>query len=196
MADLRSLCVYCGSSPGFDPRYADVAAKLGALLAAEGIRLVYGGGAVGLMGVLADAVMAGGGEVIGVIPRGLFGREVGHEGLTELREVASMHERKQLMFELADGFVALPGGYGTLEELAEITTWSQLGIHSKPIALLNVAGFWQPLVNFVDSAVREGFVKERQRGLIVVVEEVSQLLDALAGYQVEAVDKWLGLSET
>lgn len=193
---FRSLCVYCGSSPGFDPVHGDAARELGALLAANGIRLVYGAGAVGLMGIVADAVLAAGGEVVGVIPTGLFSREVGHRGLTELVEVGSMHERKQLMFELSDAFVALPGGYGTLEELAEMTTWAQLGIHSKPIAVLDVGGFWTPLLQFVDRAIAEGFVKEKQRGLIVAVDRVADLLGALAAYHVEPTEKWLDLDET
>ncbi len=193
---LRSLCVYCGSSPGFDPIHAEAARSLGALMAARGVRLVYGAGAVGLMGIIADAVLAGGGEVVGVIPTGLFSREVGHKALTELIEVGSMHERKQLMFELSDAFVALPGGYGTLEELAEMTTWAQLGIHRKPIAMVDIGGFWSPLVQFIDRAISEGFVKEKQRGLITVVDRVEDLFAALAAYDVEPTEKWLGLDET
>jgi uncharacterized protein (TIGR00730 family) len=142
---LRAVCVFCGSSAPADPCYRDAARALGALVARRGIGLVYGGGSVGLMGELADAALSHGGRVTGVIPAGLFAREVGHTGLTELREVASMHERKQLMYDLSDAFVALPGGLGTLEELAEVATWSQLGLHSKPVVLLDVDGFWEPL---------------------------------------------------
>ena len=141
MVTVRAVCVFCGSSAPADPRYRDVARALGALIARRNVTLVYGGGSVGLMGELANAALAQSGRVIGVIPAGLFAREVCHTGLTELREVTSMHERKQLMYDLSDGFIALPGGLGTLEELAEVATWSQLGLHSKPVVLLNVGGF-------------------------------------------------------
>ena len=183
MGVIGSVCVYCGSSPGVDPRHVEVAAELGRVLAAAGVRLVYGGGSVGVMGALADAVLAEGGRVVGVLPRGLFRREVAHQGLTELHEVGSMHERKQLMFDLAEAFVALPGGLGTLEELAEVTTWAQLGIHAKPIAVLDVGGFWTPLLDFLDSLVVEGFLPETSRQLILQVEAVDRLLDALAAYE-------------
>ena len=153
------------------------------MLAAEGIQLVYGGGAVGLMGVLADAALARGGRVVGVLPRGLFSREVAHKGLTELHEVGSMHERKQLMVDRSDGFVALPGGLGTLEELAEVATWSQLGIHRLPVAVVDVAGYWQPLRAFLDRAVRDGFLTAGSRDRILWVERVDNLLDALAAYE-------------
>jgi uncharacterized protein (TIGR00730 family) len=152
-------------------------------LAGAGVQLVYGGASVGVMGALADAALAGGGRVIGVLPRGLFRREVAHQGLTELHEVRSMHERKQLMFDLSDAFVALPGGLGTLEELAEVTTWAQLGIHAKPIAVLDVGGFWTPLLDFLDSLVVEGFLPETSRQLILQVDRVDGLLDTLATYQ-------------
>ncbi len=188
MADLslsrpRSLCVYCGSSLGLDPRHADAARRLGALLAREGIQIVYGGGAVGLMGALADAALAEGGQVVGVLPRGLFSREVAHRGLTELHEVGSMHERKQLMVDLADGFVALPGGLGTLEELAEVATWAQLGIHDLPIAVVDVDRYWQPLAAFFDRAVAEGFLHGRNRDRVLWVEDVDDLLPALEKYE-------------
>jgi uncharacterized protein (TIGR00730 family) len=163
---LRAVCVFCGSSAPGDPRYRDAARALGALVARRGVDLVYGGGSVGLMGELADAALGQGGRVIGVIPAGLFAREVGHTGLTELHEVASMHERKQLMYDLSDAFVALPGGLGTLEELAEIATWSQLGLHSKPVVLLDVGGFWDPLAAQLDRMAGAGFVKQANRGLI------------------------------
>jgi len=183
MPPVASVCVYCGSSPGIDGRHVAVARELGDMLAAADVQLVYGGASVGVMGALADAVLAGGGRVIGVLPRGLFRREVAHPGLTELHEVGSMHERKQLMFDLADAFVALPGGLGTLEELAEVTTWAQLGIHAKPIAVLDVHGFWTPLLNFLDSLVVEGFLPETSRQLVLQVDQVAGLLDALAAYQ-------------
>lgn len=182
MRAIGSVCVYCGSSTGHDPRHAAAARELGTLLAARGIRLVYGGGSIGLMGVLADAVLSGGGEVIGVLPRGLFSREVAHLGVSELHEVDSMHERKQLMFDMADAFVALPGGLGTLEELAEVTTWAQLGIHRRPVAVLDVAGYWRPLAEFFERAAREGYVTESSRRLVVWVERVDELLVALESY--------------
>ena len=183
MGVIGSVCVYCGSSTGTDPRHLVTAAELGRLLARSGVQLVYGGASVGVMGVLADAVLAEGGRAIGVLPRGLFRREVAHPGLTELHEVESMHERKQLMFDLADAFVALPGGLGTLEELAEVTTWAQLGIHHKPIAVLDVAGFWRPLLDFLDSLVVEGFLPETSRQLILQVDRVEDMLPALAAYE-------------
>jgi uncharacterized protein (TIGR00730 family) len=179
---IRSVCVYCGSSPGQDPRDARVAAEVGSALAGAGVQVVYGGGAVGLMGMLADAALAGGARVVGVLPRGLFRREVAHLGLTELHEVGSMHERKQLMFDLADAFVALPGGLGTLEELAEVATWAQLGIHDKPIAVVDVHGFWGPLLQFLDSLVAGGFLSRQSRRLIARVDRVDDLLPALARY--------------
>jgi len=166
------------------------------MLAERGVRLVYGGGAVGLMGAVADAVLDGGGEVIGVIPTGLFSREVGHRSLTELIEVESMHQRKQLMFELADAFVALPGGIGTLEELAEITTWSQLGVHDKPIAVVDVAGYWRPILDFLDHAVDQRFLAAPQRSLVACVASVDELFDALDRYAPVPVDKWLDADET
>lgn len=183
MARIRSLCVYCGSSPGLDPRHAQVARDLGTLLGKEGIELVYGGGAVGLMGTLADAALAAGGRVVGVLPRGLFSRELAHPGLTELHEVASMHERKQLMFDLSDGFAALAGGLGTLEELAEVATWAQLGIHDRPIAVVDEGGYWQPFAAFLDRAVAEGFLKPASRHRLLWVERVEDLLAALAAYE-------------
>ena len=193
---IGSVCVYCGSSAGTDPRYRDAARRLGGRLAAEGVRLVYGGGAVGLMGELADAALAGGGEVVGVLPRGLFSREVAHPGLTELHEVASMHERKQLMFELSDAFVALPGGLGTIEELAEITTWAQLGIHRRPIAVVDVAGYWQPLRDLLARAADDGFLLPASRDLVVWVDEVDEVLAALASYRPPPPEGALTAGET
>lgn len=188
--------MFCGSSSGNDPAFADAATRLGGALAAAGTGLVYGGGAVGLMGIVADACLAGGGTVQGVIPTGLFRREVGHTGLTELHEVASMHERKQLMYDLADGFVALPGGLGTLEELAEVLTWNQLGILAKPVALLDVGGFWQPLVRWLDEADDAGFVRAEHAASLRLVEEVDDVLGVLAAAEVARVHKWLDLDET
>jgi len=182
MTALRRVCVFCGSKHGARPEYADAARAMGETLAAGGIGLVYGGGRVGLMGVVADAVLDAGGEVIGVIPDHMSDREIAHYGLTDLRIVASMHERKALMYELSDGFVALPGGLGTLEELFEITTWSQLGLHAKPTGLLDVDGFYSPLVAFLDQLVTEGFVHERHRRLLRVATDPVALLELLAAF--------------
>jgi len=173
---IRSLCVYCGSSTGQDPVHADIARQVGALLAENGIRLVYGGGNVGLMGVVADAVMAAGGTVLGVIPVGLFKTEQGHRGITELIEVGSMHERKARMAVEAEGFLALPGGLGTLEELAEILTWAQLGIHSHPVGVLNIDGFWDPILGFLDGAVEAGFMRPTNRSLLREIRSVDEIL--------------------
>jgi uncharacterized protein (TIGR00730 family) len=182
MAALRRVCVFCGSKHGGRPEYTEAARAMGTALVAAGIDLVYGGGRVGLMGEVADAVLAAGGEVIGVIPESMATREIAHHGITDLRVVGSMHERKALMYELSDGFVALPGGLGTLEELFEITTWSQLGLHSKPAGLLDVEGFYAPLVAFLDQLVAEGFVAERHRRLLLVASRPAELLDRLAAF--------------
>jgi uncharacterized protein (TIGR00730 family) len=177
---VRAVCVFCGSSAPADPRYRDAARALGALIATRKVTLVYGAGSTGLMGELADAALAHGGRVIGVIPAGLFAREAGHTGLTELREVTSMHERKKLMYDLSDAFVALPGGLGTLEELAEVATWSQLGLHSKPVVLLNVGGFWDPLLAQLDLMARTGLLSPTGRGLIRQARSAEQALFVLA----------------
>ncbi len=179
MSDLRRVCVYCGSRPGRRPAYAHAAHRLGELLAESGIGLVTGGGKVGLMGVVADAVLEGGGEALGVIPKALFDREVGHAGLTELYVVRTMHERKAAMADLSDAFVALPGGLGTLEEIAEALTWAQLGIHAKPCGVLDVDGYYAPLVRFLDHAVDQGFVHPEHRAAVVVASEPEALLDGL-----------------
>jgi uncharacterized protein (TIGR00730 family) len=194
--ELSRVCVYCGSSAGNRPEFAEAARSLGSLLARHGITLVYGGGAVGLMGMLADAAIAGGGEVVGVIPRNLFRLEVGHPGLSELVEVGSMHERKQQMFERADAFVALPGGLGTLEELAEVATWAQLGLHRKPIATVDIDGYWSGWHEILRSAVKNGFMKRENLQLIVNVASVDEVLPALRSYSAPRVDKWVGLAET
>jgi uncharacterized protein (TIGR00730 family) len=179
MSEIRRVCVYCGSRPGNRPAYARAAQALGALLAAEGVGLVTGGGRVGLMGAVADAVLDAGGEAVGVIPQALLDREVGHEGMTRLHVVRTMHERKAAMAELADAFVALPGGLGTLEEIAEAVAWGQLGIHQKPCGLLDVDGYYGPLVRFLDGAVAGGFVREAARASVVVEAEPGPLLDGL-----------------
>ena len=173
---MKRICVYCGSKPGKRPAYAAAAEALGTRLAHEKIELVYGGGCVGLMGILADAALRAGGHVIGVIPEALVIKEVVHENLPDLRRVKTMHERKALMAELADGFIALPGGYGTYEEFYEILTGSQLGWHKKPFGLLDVDGFYQPLLKFLDHAVAEGFIHGRHRELVLVESNVEDML--------------------
>ena len=189
---LRSVCVFCGSSPGRDPAFAAAARELGTRLAAQRRTLVYGGGRVGLMGLVADAALAGGARVIGVIPEALAAREVAHHGLTELRVVPSMHTRKALMADLADAFVALPGGFGTLDELFEIVTWAQLGLHAKPIGLLDVNGYFGPLLALADRAVAEAFVRPEHRRLLVVAAGVPGLLEGLdAARPGPELPKWL-----
>jgi uncharacterized protein (TIGR00730 family) len=191
-----TVCVYCGSSPGNDPAYSDAARTVGRLLAESGRTLVYGGGHVGLMGVVADAAIAAGGRVIGVIPRSLEEKELAHQGLSELRVVESMHERKAIMADLADAFLALPGGIGTLEELFETWTWCQLGLHAKPCGLLNVAGFYDPLLMLVDRMVESGFIGPAHRSLLLVDFEPVRLLDRLAAHHVAPSARWLRRDET
>jgi uncharacterized protein (TIGR00730 family) len=191
VVDLRAVCVFCGSSTPPDRRYAGAARALGALIARRGIGLVYGAGSVGLMGELADAALGAGGRVTGVIPVGLFAREVGHTGLTELRETGSMHERKQIMYDLSDAFIALPGGLGTLEELAEVTTWSQLGLHRKPIVLLDVDAFWEPLVTQLDRMVSVGLLKQVNRDLVQRAHSAEEALSVLASAEPGYAEKWI-----
>jgi uncharacterized protein (TIGR00730 family) len=188
---MKTLCVYCGSNSGTDPAYAAQARGLGERLAADGIALVYGGGNVGLMGTVADAVLAGGGEVIGVIPQQLVDWEVAHRGVSRLEVVDSMHIRKARMFELSDGFVALPGGFGTLDEMFEMLTWRQLGLGKKPCAFLDVAGFWQPLMTMLDTMVRERFLHAEQREDMWHGDDIDALLEWMHGYVPAQVDKWL-----
>ncbi len=195
MTTLHAVCVFCGSATPPDVRYRDAARHLGATLAQRGIELVYGGGRVGLMGEVANAALGAGGRVIGVIPTGLFTREVGHTGLTELREVVTMHERKQLMYDLADGFIALPGGLGTLEELAEVSTWSQLGIHRKPLVLMDVDRFWEPLVQQLDRMVEVGVLKPANRGLVQRASSTEEALATLASTELVYVEKWISDEE-
>ena len=192
---IDQVCVFCGSSSGSEPAYVEAAVALGELLADAGVGLIYGGGAVGLMGAVADACLTAGGEVTGVIPVGLFRREVGHTGLTTLHEVDSMHDRKRMMYELADAFIALPGGLGTLEELAEVLTWNQLGILAKPVALLDIDGFWGPLTDWLTSAVEAGFVRPEHAASLRVVDDVDVVLDVLEAAEVPRMDKWLDLDE-
>jgi uncharacterized protein (TIGR00730 family) len=193
---LSSICVFCGSSPGADPRYRDAAAALGSALARSGRRLVFGGGRVGLMGAVADAALAAGGDVVGVIPRHLADREVAHLGLGDLRVVNSMHERKALMSDLADAFIALPGGLGTLEELFEVWTWGQLGLHRKPYGLLNTAGYFDALLAFLAHGVEQRFVKAEHREMLVVETEVMRLIEALEEKEMPRVQKWIDREAT
>jgi uncharacterized protein (TIGR00730 family) len=176
---VRRVCVFCGASSGRAPEYAEAARAFGAAVAARGLGLVYGGGRVGLMGALADGALTAGGEVVGVIPQALVERELAHTGLSELHVVSSLHERKALMAELADAFVALPGGFGTLDELMEQLTWSQLGLHTKPVALLDVEGYWRPLIALARHATDEGFVRESDLGAIAVGDDPRSVLDRL-----------------
>ena len=179
---MKRIAVYCGSNKGIRPEYAAAAQELGTLLACEKIELVYGGGMVGLMGVVADAVLKHGGHVIGVIPEKLVIKEVVHEKLPDLRVVKTMHERKALMAELADGFIALPGGYGTFEEFFEVLAWSQLGWHRKPFGLLDIAGFYRPLIKFLDHTCDEGFIRPQHRALVLVEAGVEKMLRRMQGF--------------
>lgn len=196
VSELERICVYCASSPGNNPAIQAATRALGELLAAEGLGLVYGGGSAGLMGLLADTVLAAGGTVVGVIPTRLFPKEIPHRGLTELVTVGSMHERKTKMFERSDAFIALPGGFGTLEELAEVTTWAQLGIHRKPIGVLNVGGYYDALLAWFDRGVSEGLLRPDNRALVVDRDEPVALLQALRAYVPKARSQWLELDET
>ena len=193
---MRAIAVYCGAAHGASPRYTEAAQALARQLVSHNLPLVYGGGKVGLMGVIADAVMASGGEVIGVIPQSLASREIAHAGITELRVVDSMHARKAMMAELSDGFIAMPGGVGTFEEFFEVVTWTQLGLHRKPCGLLNVDGFYTPLALFIDQAVTEGFIKAVHRAAIVVDDNPERLLDTLATIELPAVPKWIDREDT
>ncbi|NJD26612.1 MAG: TIGR00730 family Rossman fold protein [Betaproteobacteria bacterium] len=193
---MQRLCVFCGSNAGHDPAYREAAEALGRLLAARGIGLVYGGGNIGLMGAVADACLAAGGAATGVIPEALMGKEVDgravdHRALTRMEVVDSMHTRKARMAELADGFVALPGGFGTFEEFCEILTWGQLGFHAKPMGLLNVNGFYDPLLAMFDRAVSDGFLRPENRAMALADTDIGRLLDAMAAYRAEPVSKWL-----
>jgi uncharacterized protein (TIGR00730 family) len=193
---VKNVCVFCGSSMGRRPAYARAAQALGTSLAGSGLGLVYGGGSIGLMGVVADAALEGGSRVIGVIPKALARREIAHHGLTRLEVVPSMHARKARMAALSDAFVAMPGGIGTLEELFEVLTWGYLGIHAKPVGLLDVGGYWRPLIRLLDHAVEEGFLRPAHRKLVVVDRSPARLLARLARHRVPAATRWIGTSET
>jgi uncharacterized protein (TIGR00730 family) len=193
---MRRVCVFCGSSHGVRPAYAEAARVLGHTLVTRGLGLVYGGGNVGLMGVVADAVLAAGGDVTGVIPHALMAREIGHAGVATMHVVDSMHERKALMADAADAFIALPGGVGTFEELFEAITWTQLGVHAKPCGLLNVDGFYDDLLRFLDHAWTEGFIKPETRAIVKASADPAQLLDLLDGAEIPAVPRWITRAET
>jgi uncharacterized protein (TIGR00730 family) len=193
---MKSVCLYLGSSPGARPEYEAVVRQLATTIARRDMTLVYGGGNVGLMGIAANAALEAGGEVIGVIPADIAEKEVGHYGLTELQVVGSMHERKMRMAKLADGIIALPGGLGTLEELFEMLTWSQLGFHNKPIGLVNVAGYFDLLLAFLDHSVEERFVKQAHRDLLLMDRDPELLLDRMVGYEPPVIDKWLDLDRS
>lgn len=187
---MKSVCVFCGSTPGDDPAFLAAARAFGTLLGRRGITMIYGGGTLGLMGAAANAALAAGGKVVGVIPRSLLAREVGHEELTEQHVVGTMHERKAMMNRLADGFAILPGGVGTLEEFFEVWSWANLGIHAKPFGVLEVNGFWTDLFAFLDRVAAHGFVKRELRALVRVAESPEALLDALADYRPPATLPW------
>lgn len=187
----KAICVYCGSSPGLLPEYAETAVHVGLTLALRGITLVYGGAQVGLMGMMADAALEAGGRVIGVMPHLLIGKEVAHPGLTELHAVESMHQRKTLMADLSDGFIALPGGVGTLEEIFEVYTWTQIGFHTKPCAFLNVAGFYSPLFRFLEHAVSQRFVREEHHRMLVMEESIEDILERFDNDKPVITDKWM-----
>ncbi len=193
---MQSVCVFCGSSQGNDPAYTQAARSLGRTLAEANVRLVFGGGHVGLMGVISNAALEAGGEVIGIIPKSLVERELAHPGLTDLRIVGSMHERKAMMSDLSEGFIALPGGTGTLEEFFEVLTWAQLGEHRKPCGLLNVAGYYDPLITIFDHMVRKGFLSASNRSLVLVEAEPAALIGRLEEYEPPAKPKWIDRSET
>jgi len=188
---MKRLAVFCGSSTGFDQVYKEEAAQLGGLLAKRGLELIYGGGKVGLMGVLADAALKAGGRVHGIIPGFLHTREVAHGGLSEITTLPGMHERKAKIHEISDGFMALPGGYGTLDEFFESLTWAQLGLHQKPVALLNVKGFFTPLLDTVDRMVEEGFLRKQNREILLVARDAEELLERMLAYRAMEVPKWL-----
>lgn len=193
---LRNICVYCGSSPGRGELYADAARAVAAALVERDLGLVYGGASVGIMGVVADHVLHLGGRAVGVIPEALASREVAHYGLTELHVTQSMHERKTMMAELSDGFIALPGGIGTMEEIFEIWTWAQLGLHHKPCGLLNIAGYYDPLRAFLDHTVEERFVDPTVRGMLMVEDAPDALLDRFMTYRSPRMKKWVEEDET
>jgi uncharacterized protein (TIGR00730 family) len=193
---MQRVCVFCGANTGVAQVYREATVRLGQALARRGLEVVFGGGGIGLMRVLADAVMAGGGRMIGVIPQALVAKELAHRGVPEMRVVASMHERKALMADLSDGFIALPGGYGTLEEFCEVLTWTQLGLHVKPCALLNVAGYYDALLRLFDHAVAEQFVVPANRELVLVDDDADALIEKMSTHHAPCMPKWIGCNDT
>jgi uncharacterized protein (TIGR00730 family) len=193
---MKRICIFCGSNSGVRPAYAAAAAELARFLTKLGIGIVYGGGNIGLMGVLADAAMAAAGEVIGVIPQALFAKEVGHTGITDLRIVGSMHERKALMAELADGFIAMPGGWGTFDEFCEILTWAQLGLHNKPCGILNTENYYDTLLAMFDHSVAEGFLKREYRSMVIIGSAPEELVARMQDYRAPSLEKWIEELET
>jgi uncharacterized protein (TIGR00730 family) len=193
---MKRICVYCGSNPGLNPRFREAAVELGNELVARNLGLVYGGASVGIMGVIADTVIAAGGEVTGVLPQALNEKEIAHPGLTKLHVVASMHERKALMAELADGFIALPGGWGTIEEIFEVLTWAQLGFHQKPCGLLNEQGYYNHLFAFLEHAIEQQFVKAEYWPMLMMKPDAVSILDAFTRYKAPNVKKWIHTTET
>ena len=193
---MKSVCVFCGANPGTNPAYAAAAKDLGSRIASRGLQLVYGGGGCGMMGIVADAALAAGGQVIGVIPRGLATKELAHQGLHEQHIVANMHERKAMMSELADGFIAMPGGFGTFEELFEVITWAQLGIHRKPVALLNVDGYYDPLIAMLDKARDDAFIGPEYRKLLLDDANGESLLNRFENYESPNLPTWMTFDET
>ena len=193
---MKRICVFCGSGSGASPAYIETAKKIGRIIAARGLGLVYGGARCGLMGAVANAATENGAEVIGVIPEALIEKEVAHVGVSDLRVVGSMHERKMLMSDLADAFIALPGGMGTLEELCEILTWAQLGLHRKPCGLLNVENYYHHLISYFDHATAEGFIRPEHRSLLVIDEEPQALIERLESYEMPAVSRWIDRRDT
>ncbi len=187
---MKRVCVYCGSSPGFDPAYLEMAGRLGEVLVGRGLELVCGGAEVGLLGALADQVLKAGGSVVGIIPK-VLAQKVAHHGLTELHVVGSMHERKERMFEMADAFITLPGGLGTLEEILEVLTWAQLGLHEKPCGLLNVNRYFDGLLSFLDHSVGEGFIRQEHLSMVLVENTPEALLDRFGSYRNPHIEKWI-----
>ena len=193
---MNTICVFCGSNPGLNPAYMQTAASVGRFLAEKNVTLVFGGGSVGLMGKTADTVLDNGGKVIGIIPRSLAEKEVAHERLTELHIVNSMHSRKAMMEELSDGFIALPGGFGTFEELCEIITWAQLGFHNKPCGFLNIHGYYDPLVELFNKATDEQFVRPEHRELVIIEEDIERMFEKMESYTPPVLEKWLDKEQT
>ena len=191
MIVIERVCVFCGSNGGTDPAYVTAAADTGRFLASQGVGIVFGGGRVGLMGKIADTVMEEGGSVTGIIPRSLAEKEVAHEHLSELHIVGSMHERKAMMAELSDGFIAMPGGFGTFEEICEMITWTQLGFQIKPCGILNVHGYYDDLISLFDNATEKGFIRPEHRELVLVGETIEELFDAMTGFEPPGLDKWI-----